>query len=76
MFDRITGILKKEVFEYLLEKEVARATRYPFSFSLALIELDKTNRENGMINGKSHRVKERQTDLKTLGNLLRIELRR
>ncbi|MBI2876688.1 MAG: GGDEF domain-containing protein [Candidatus Tectomicrobia bacterium] len=76
MFDRITGVLKKEVFEYLLEKEVARATRYPFSFSLAMIELDRTSIENSMVNGRSHRAKERQADLKTLGNLLRIELRK
>lgn len=70
LFDRLTRALKKEVFEYLLEKELARAIRYPFTFSLALIELDPANG-----NGKNPEAQKMQAELKALGNLLRMELR-
>lgn len=69
LFDQLTSALNSEVFEYLLEKEVARSFRYPHSFSLALIEMDVTNERNGG-------VKEMQADMKTLGNILRIEVRK
>lgn len=69
LFDRSTGALKKEVFEFLLKMEIERATRYRFSFSLAVIEMDMGKGGNG-------ETKEERADIKTLGNLMRVELRK
>ena len=68
LFDRLTGVLKKEDFDYLLEREIQRANRYRSFFSLALVELDRTN-------GKKNGAREKRADVKALGNLLRGELR-
>jgi len=40
MFDVQTKLLKKDVFEYLLDLEIKKAMRYQYFFSLLIIEPD------------------------------------
>ncbi|MBI5042845.1 MAG: GGDEF domain-containing protein [Nitrospirae bacterium] len=40
MFDIQTKVLKRDVFEYLLDLEIKRAMRYQYFFSLLIIEPD------------------------------------
>lgn len=69
LFDRLTGALKKEVFEYFLKMEIERAIRYPLFFSMAVVELDR-------VNGRKNETRESLADLRTLANLFRMELRK
>ncbi len=68
LFDRLTGVLKRETFNYLLEKEIKRVARYRCFLSFALIELDR-------VNGRNSKGREKRADVKALGGFLRGELR-
>ena len=64
-FDRLTHILDRDFFEYLLDLEVHKAVRYLYFFSLLVIQP----------NGPKIDSEEEESSVKTIARLIRDEIR-
>ncbi len=65
--DRLTEILERDFFQYLLDLEIHKAVRYLYFFSLCVIQ---PNREFG-----EERTDEEESITKTIVQLIRDEIR-